>query len=600
MWELISKTRDILDPREKRRGALVIGLFFLAGFAESARVASIVPLVAVIADPGVIETNSYLAAVYQWLDLQSTRAFLFVLGAGALAVTLGSLMLSFVASWATLRFVAMSNYRLSRDLLRLYINHPYEWFLRRHSADLGHLVLSEVNMVTKGILTSFMLLITGSVTAAFLVVLLVIADPVLAVFISVQLGVGFAVIYGLSRQYLRRIGEERHEANRQCFRSIGEIFGAIKDVKLLGLEKTFIGRFDGLSKRLVSLKAASEAIGQLPQYGLQALAFVIMLMIVWYQLAIDNNVSQALPVIALYALAGTRLMPALQQIYQATSKLRFTKPSLDALHRDLCEQQAPRLPTHAGPSIKPMGLRKEIELKNLGYRYPSSLKPILRGVSLKIETGMVVGFVGRTGAGKTTLVDVISGLLEPDAGELRVDGARITKDNSQAWQKSLGYVPQQIFLCDDTVAANIAFGLEPGDIDLAAVERAARITNLHHFVTTELAQGYDTEIGERGIRLSGGQRQRVGIARALYHDPDVLIMDEGTSALDNITERAVMDAVNNLGRAKTVILIAHRLTTVRTCDRIFLFDEGRLVADGTYDELVSASPSFRDMVASVA
>ena len=208
------------------------------------------------------------------------------------------------------------------------------------------------------------------------------------------------------------------------------------------------------------------------------------------------------------------------------------------------------------------------------------------------------GFVGETGAGKTTLVDVILGLLEPEVGQLSVDGVPITDANRRAWLKTIGYVPQHIFLADDTVAANIAFGVAPRDIDMAEVERAARIANLHDFVAGELEQGYDTLIRERGIRLSGGQRQRVGIARALYRDPDLLIMDEGTSALDNITERVVIEAVNNLARAKTIILIAHRLTTVRSCDRIFVFERGRVLASGAYDELVASNERFRGMAAS--
>jgi ABC-type multidrug transport system fused ATPase/permease subunit len=207
-----------------------------------------------------------------------------------------------------------------------------------------------------------------------------------------------------------------------------------------------------------------------------------------------------------------------------------------------------------------------------------------------------VGIVGRTGAGKTTVVDVILGLLSPQKGQLLVDDRLITTNNKRAWQRRLGYVPQYIFLIDDTVAANIAFGVAPSQVDLEAVERAARIANLHSFVTEELEQGYATLIGERGVRLSGGQRQRIGIARALYHDPDIIIMDEATSALDNITERAVIEAVNNLANRKTIVIIAHRLTTVRRCDDILLLEHGRVVAKGPYDELKGNSEQFREMV----
>ncbi len=231
---------------------------------------------------------------------------------------------------------------------------------------------------------------------------------------------------------------------------------------------------------------------------------------------------------------------------------------------------------------------------------PAPSAPRCRGLSLTIPARTTVGIVGGTGAGKTTAVDLLLGLLEPQAGEIRVDGVAVTAGNLRAWQNAIGYVPQQIFLIDDSVSANIAFGQPKRKIDQAAVERAARIAELHDFVTTEMPQGYDTLVGERGVRLSGGQRQRIGIARALYHDPDVLILDEATSALDNLTEKAVMDAVHNLGHAKTIVLIAHRLSTVRDCDTIFMLERGALIAEGSYDELLEHSREFRAMAVGAA
>jgi len=601
MWDIFSKLRNLLDRREQRRALLLIGLIIVSGFVESARVASIVPFVSVVANTSVIETNSYLAAAYKWLGFESPKMFLFFLGLAAFAIMMASLTITALTAWATIRFTSMRNYRLSRDLFKIYISHPYEWFLKRHSADLGHSALSEVNQVIGGALMPFMSLITGSVTGAFLVALLTIADPLLAVIVSLALGGGYALIYAVSRHYLTRIGGERFEANRQRYRISNEAFGAIKDVKLLGLEKTFISRFEVPSRRFVTHQAASNVIGQMPQYGIQALAFAIVMVIVWYQLAVRNDVSQALPVIALYALAGSRLMPALQKIYQAVSKLQYAKPALDKMHRDLTEPHVLDINTPKHDlTTQPLGLKNHLEISAISYRYPGSSTQALHDVSLSIPAGAAVGIVGQTGAGKTTLVDVMLCLLEPEAGHLSVDGVTITDANRRAWQRVIGYVPQDIFLADDTVAANIAFGVTPCDIDMAAVERATRIANLHDFVADDLEQGYDTLIGERGMRLSGGQRQRIGIARALYRDPALLIMDEGTSALDNITERAVMEAVNNLAQAKTIILIAHRLTTVRICDRIFLMEQGRLSASGTYDELVAVNERFRDMVASLA
>jgi ABC-type multidrug transport system fused ATPase/permease subunit len=315
---------------------------------------------------------------------------------------------------------------------------------------------------------------------------------------------------------------------------------------------------------------------------------------VLYLIAQSGSFASALPTIALYAFAGYRLMPALQAIYSAVTQLRFAGPALDALHADLMSLQ----PAHPNFNQEAITLKQAITLNQIQFRYPNAPQPALKKLSLTIPAKSTVGLVGATGSGKTTTVDLILGLLEAQQGTLDVDGQAITEHNRRSWQRAIGYVPQQIYLADDTVAANIAFGLDAKDIDQSAVERAARIANLHEFVINELPQQYQTSVGERGVRLSGGQRQRIGIARALYHSPQVLILDEATSALDNLTEQAVMEAVHNLGHEITIILIAHRLSTVKACDTIFLLEKGELKAQGTFDELTHANEKFRAMAAS--
>jgi ATP-binding cassette, subfamily B, bacterial PglK len=329
-----------------------------------------------------------------------------------------------------------------------------------------------------------------------------------------------------------------------------------------------------------------------PRFALEAIAFGGMLLLILYLMARSGSFAGALPIIALYAFAGYRLMPALQQIYDAFTQLRFAGPALDALHQDLSSLQA--ADAQHGP-LSPLLLTQAIELNQVSYRYPNAPHPALKGIDLTIPAHSTVGFVGATGSGKTTMVDVILGLLEPQEGHLSVDGLPITAAKRRQWQRAIGYVPQHIYLADDSVAANIAFGVNPKDIDPQAVERAAKIANLHEFVVNDLPQSYATTVGERGVRLSGGQRQRIGIARALYHNPQVLILDEATSALDNLTEQAVMEAVNNLGHDITIILIAHRLSTVRQCDQIYLLERGEVKAGGTYEELAASNQQFKAM-----
>jgi ATP-binding cassette, subfamily B, bacterial PglK len=313
---------------------------------------------------------------------------------------------------------------------------------------------------------------------------------------------------------------------------------------------------------------------------------------------VPGNLQKALPVLALYAMAGYRLLPALQQVYAQLTNLRFAGPTLDRLHADITQLEPSS--TRAGDAAagSRLPLRKELVLENVSYSYPGTERPVLDNLTLHIPAGTTVGLVGATGSGKTTTVDVILGLLRPQMGRVLVDSTVITDQNVRDWQRIIGYVPQSVYLSDESIAANIAFGQTKDQIDMAAVERAARIAHLHDFVTGELKHGYETRVGDRGIRLSGGQLQRIGIARALYHDPEVLILDEATSALDTVTESLVMNTVHDLAQRKTIIIIAHRLSTVRKCDQIFVLESGKVVERGTFDSLLERDFRFQALVVS--
>ena len=302
-----------------------------------------------------------------------------------------------------------------------------------------------------------------------------------------------------------------------------------------------------------------------------------------------GDITNVLPVIALYAFACYRLMPAVQKIFVNITNLKVVGPSINSLYEDL--KKLKRSKNYENKEF--LKLEKEIKLKNISYNYPNSSRTVLKNINLNIPVHQTIGIVGETGSGKTTTVDIILGLIEAQDGSLEVDGKVIDKDNKRAWQNSIGYVPQQIFLADDTISANIAFGKKDNEINQDDVERASKIANLHEFVVNELPLKYQTIIGEKGVRLSGGQRQRIGIARALYNRPELLVFDEATSSLDNLTEKKVMEAIYNTKNKITKILIAHRLTTVKKCDKIFLFDKGNLVKEGTYEELIKISEKFR-------
>ena len=590
----IKKVLDLLTPPERKRAYLLLGMILVMALLDMVGVASIMPFMAVLANPDLIETNAFLNAAYAQLGFTDPQQFLFALGMLVFVLLVVSLAFKALTTYAQLRFTLMREYSIGKRLVEGYLHQPYSWFLSRHSADMGKTILSEVSQAVSKGMTPMMSLIAHGAVAIALLSLLIFIDPKLALIAGLTLATAYALIFKATRGFLAHIGAERVKANQGRFTAVSEAFGASKEVKVGGLEQAYINRFSGPAQTFARHQATAQVISQLPRFALEAIAFGGMLLVMLYLMAQSGSFASALPIIALYAFAGYRMMPALQQIYGAVTQLRFAGPALDALHSDLMSLK----PAHPNPSQDAIALKEAITLNQIQYRYPNAPQPALKNLSLTILAKSTVGLVGATGSGKTTTVDLILGLLEAQEGTLAVDGQVITDHNKRAWQREIGYVPQQIYLADDTVAANIAFGIQAKDINPAAVERAAKIANLHDFVINDLPQQYQTTVGERGVRLSGGQRQRIGIARALYHSPQVLILDEATSALDNLTEQAVMEAVHNLGHEITIILIAHRLSTVKACDTIFLLEKGELKAQGTFDELTYANERFRAMAAS--
>lgn len=591
---MLKKIFDLLTPPERNRAVMLMGMILVMAFLDMLGVASILPFMAVLANPELVQSNPFLNITFtisHRMGIHTTDQFLFALGVLVFVLLVTSLTFKAFITYAQLRFTLMREYSLGKRLVEGYLNQPFSWFINRHSADLGKNIVSEVGTVISNAIQPVMTLIAQGSVAITLLILLILIDPKLALIVGLTLATAYSFIYKSTRDLLNRMGTERLTANQARFTAVSEAFGAFKEVKVGGLEQAYIQRFSDPAQTFARHQATAHVISQLPRFALEAIAFGGMLLVVLYLMAQSGSFASAVPIIALYAFAGYRLMPALQQIYGAVTQLRFAGPALDALHAELMSLQ----PAHPNSSQDAIAFGHAITLNKIQYRYPNAPQPVLNNLSVTIPVKSTVGLVGATGSGKTTTVDLILGLLEAQKGTLAVDGQVINEHNRGAWQREIGYVPQQIYLADDTVVANIAFGLEAKDINQEAVERAAKIANLHEFVINELPLQYQTTVGERGVRLSGGQRQRIGIARALYRNPKVLILDEATSALDSLTEQAVMEAVQNLKHEITIILIAHRLSTVKTCDTIFLLEKGELRAQGTFEELTQANERFRAM-----
>lgn len=582
----------LLSPRERKSALLLLIMITVMALLDTIGVASILPFIAVLTNPDIIETNVILSKAFQAsskFGIETSSQFLFALGVFVFLLLVISLTFKAITTYAQTRFVQMRQYSISKRIVEDYIHQPYSWFLNRNSADLGKTILSEVGTIISSGVRPMMELISRGMVSIALIVLLLLTDTKLAIIVGFTIGGAYGLIFYFTNNYLKRIGGERLKNNELRFMAISEAFGAIKEVKVGGLEQTYIEQFSKPARTFAIHQSSSAVLAQIPRFFLEAIAFGGIMLMILYLMIETGSFNKALPVISLYVFAGYRLIPAWQQIYVSFNQLSYVGASLDFLYNDLKSLKH----YQADENQNKLFLNNSITLKQIYYNYPNNLQSTLKNINMNIPVHTTVGIVGATGSGKTTTVDIILGLLEAHKGSLEVDGQVITKNNFRAWQRSIGYVPQHIFLSDDTVAANIAFGIKPKDIDQAAVEKASKIANLHEFVMNELSNNYHTTVGERGIRLSGGQRQRIGIARALYHNPQILVLDEATSALDSYTESVVMDAIENLGKNKTVILIAHRLSTVKKCDKIFLLEEGQIKKEGTFEQLITTDYKFK-------
>jgi ABC-type multidrug transport system fused ATPase/permease subunit len=594
MLDTYRKLYRLLTPRERRW----LGLVFLGvmgrALLEVVGVASIIPFLSVVGNPDIVQKNAILNWFYTTLGFTSVNSFLLFLGFLALALLVSTNTFAAVVHWALYRFSWMRNHSLARRLLAGYLQRPYVFFLGQNSAILGRNILAEVQHLTNGILVPGLQLLASIAVVLCLVTLLLVVNPLLATLVILAAGGAYGAVYLLVRHTLRRLGRVRIDANRERFKIVGEAFGSIKMLKLVGQEHQMLNTFSRASHRFSSAMASQQVISLIPRYLMEVVAFGGLLIVVLYLLATGQNLAQVLPLMGLYAFASYRLLPALQNTFSGAAQLRFNQAALDAIYEDL-QAVVEEPPAAQAGSLEPLHLREALELRSVTFRYPSTKEPVISNLNLAVAVGRSIALVGETGAGKTTVADLILGLLRPDTGALLVDGQELVDELLPRWQRNLGYVPQDIYLTDDTVARNIAFGVPEREMDMRAMVRAARIANIHDFIAGKLPQGYDTMVGERGVSLSGGERQRIGIARALYHDPQVLVLDEATSALDGATEAAVFQAIKNVARAKTLIIIAHRLATVKDCDVVYLLEHGRIVAEGRYEDLLATNAQFRQM-----
>ncbi len=557
---------------------------------DSIGVASIMPFIALISDPQLIETNSILNKLFVFYNFTNKNDFFIFCGLGIIFLLFISALIRAYTSYAINQFSMMREFSISTKLLRIYLAQPYSFFLSHHSADLIKVLISDVSLVINNGLLQMLHLISQFIIVFFMFLVLLYVDIKLTLLSLILLISLFFVTFLFIKKSIIAVGFKSHTSNEARFKLLTEIFGGIKELKVDGLERSYADKFLLPAKEFARSQSLISSIKQTPRFFLEAIIFGGVVVLILWLMSSKSNFISILPQITLFSLACYRIMPALQQIFSSFAGLRHSLHALDRISVDFNLNYPLKLNSRINQNIKKtrdtLKIKQNIIINNIYFSYPGASRFIFSNLSLTIPYKKTTGIIGRSGSGKTTIADLILGLLQPHSGEILINGHSIDSENIEKWQNSIGYVPQQIFLADDTLERNIAFGLNDNLIDRTRIEKAAKLSNLYEFIVNELPEGFQTKLGERGVRLSGGQKQRVGIARALYKNPQILILDEATSALDSYTEQAVMDAVKNLNHKITILIIAHRITTIKNCDLIYVFEKGKIKAEGSYKKLI--------------
>jgi ABC-type multidrug transport system fused ATPase/permease subunit len=588
------KKIDILFTKNEKKQVFKIFLGTVAlSFLDIVGITSIVPYITIVSDPEIIHSNEYISFIFDFFEFSSNDSFLMTLGFGIVIFIIMSNGLSAYMNWRVSLFNGMLTHNISTRLLKIYLNMPFVLFLNRNTANMTNYIVIESKRVVGGIVVPTIGLLSKLILVILLFGVLIVSDPIVASIIIFCFGGVYVLIYKFVNNRVKVLGQEFIKENELKLKYATEAMSGIKEVKVYRKQNWFLRRFIVPSKSIALITAKVSIIQSFPRYFIEVFAFAGLIFTVMYMLKIGNS-GYIIATIMLYAVVGYRLLPSLQQIYLYITRIKHHIPIVNAFVGDFAIKYIGSTSDDVFKEKDTVFFTDKIEIENVYYKYPKSHINSLFDIKLTINRGSYVGIVGKTGSGKSTLMNILTGLLSPTEGLVKVDGKNMDSDYLKQ-HKNIGFVPQNVYLIDDSIKNNIAFSSSSDDVSIDLVRVAAKKAGIDSFVMS-LSDGYETNVGERGVRLSGGQVQRIGIARSLYHDPDIIMFDEATSSLDSITENFIIDTLNEISHNKTVIMITHRLTTIRQCDLIYLMDDGKIDAFGTYEYLVSNNEKFQRMV----
>jgi len=593
MFKEITELYGLLTNYQKKRFIFLQVLMTFSAFLELIGIASIAPFMAVISDKDILYGVNILAELYRFTEIREVNDFIFYMGVCIIVLLMIGTFVSIHMTRILARFGQNIGVSLGDRLFKFYLNQSWIYHASNNSSNLIKNIMTESVRVSNGIITPLLQLNSRIFIVIFIAVTLLIYDPVVSVYTLLILSFLYVVIYKIVSARLAKNSKLVSSSMEGRFKLASEGFGGIKEILLHHRHSVFENNFLRYGVQYANSQSEILTISQAPRYLVELLIFGSLIIFLLYLVNLHgSDMGVILPIVSLYALAGFKLLPAFQQIYSCIATIKGNISAFDQIKRDINYLDKGNL--KSTNNIKGFSLDDSIFLKDISYTYPGEGRSVLQGLNLTIPVNHTVGIMGPSGSGKSTIIDILLGLIHPDKGELTIDHRSVTLENVDNWQSKIGFVPQDIFLSDASIIENIAFGINASEINVERVWQSIKLAHLDQLVQG-LPEGLNTMVGERGVQLSGGQRQRIGIARALYNNPDVIVFDEATSSLDSASEKYIMDAIYDFKRSKTIIMIAHRLTTLKECDVIYFVDNGKVMDNGTFEYLMGNNSEFKKM-----
>ena len=594
MIHTIKELYGVLTSQQRYELLRLQLLVILMAFAEVSGVASIGPFLSLASNPDQLYGDNFFAYVYSYLEMTDSSNFIFLAGLAVLMILLTATIISTVTVRYLLHYAQRLGANFSNSLYEHYMSQPWLFHASGNSSQLMNNITTECSRVTQGIIYPVMIMNAKAALALCIIGLLIILNPIVTLLGFSVFAFMYFIIFSFVKLRVAKNGISVTKSQKDRFQLMNEGFGGIKDILLLGRSFSFKENFSLASIEYGRANSSIATMNEVPKFWVELIAFGAMVSLILFLLASNNgSLTNILPQLGIFAMASYKLMPAFQQVYGNLTYIKGSASALNSIKSDLLNwKQSER--SKKNIVQRSIVFKNKIEFKNVSFKYPNKDIYALKDINLEIISNSTVGFVGSSGSGKSTLIDLVLGLMTPTSGSVLIDNKPLNENSLRAWQDRVGYVPQSFFLSDSSIKANVAFGLPQNQINLDKVQRAIKLANLESFVKS-LPNGLDEIVGEKGVQLSGGQKQRIAIARALYNDPEVLVFDEATSALDGLTEKVIMDAIYNLSNFKTIILVAHRLNTVKKCDRIFFFENGSLVDSDSFENMKAKNKQFQKM-----